>query len=110
MQKRGGGGTTRFGVVLTWELEFLVILNWRGGGGGQNCALYNGGGGGGGEGAQKVSNPPLSHFVAPLPIIDDRSLSVIHVSERIHVRMYPDINMLSFQQINCLLPLQFSPE
>ena len=32
--------------------------------------------GGGGEGAQKVSDPRFSHFVAPLPVINDQSLFI----------------------------------
>ena len=68
----GGGGTTCFGVVLTWMLGALTILE---GGGAQEVSRGRGGcthfypvlRGLMGGGAQNVSNPQFSHFVARPP-------------------------------------------
>ena len=59
------------GVGLSWKLEVLAILK----GGAKsfqslNEKFYSVLGGG----AQTVSDPRFSHFVAPLPIINDQSL------------------------------------
>ena len=69
---KGGGGKTGFEVVLKQELEVLAILM----GGAKSSHTNGGGGGGGGQkvypvsrggGAQTVSDPRFSHFVAPPP-------------------------------------------
>ena len=68
-------GTTCFEAVLTWELEVLAILK----GAQKVFTLYLRGGAkrstlswGGGA---KVLDLQFFHFVAPLPVINDRSLS-----------------------------------
>ena len=73
--------TTSFEVVLTWKLEVLAILK-----GGTKCfhLLKRKGGRahktfypaltGQEEGLIKVSDQQFCYFVAPLPIISDRSL------------------------------------
>ena len=90
------GGIKRFEVVLTWDLEVLAIVKEA-----QKDttsfevvlprelqAILMGGEGGGAKrfhslkrvhkqfypvlrGAQKVSNPQFSHFVAPIPPLDN---------------------------------------
>ena len=80
MLKGDGGGTSSLWVVLTWEFEVQATL--KVGGGAQTVSI--GGGGmnknpcleciGGGGGAQTVSDPRFSNFVAPLPVINDHSL------------------------------------
>ena len=73
-----GGGTRSCEVVLTQELESLATL--MGGGGAQSFHSIKGGaqkvlpcfdGGGGGGSAKKVLDPLFSHFVDPLPVIND---------------------------------------
>ena len=56
------GDTANFKVVLTQELEVSAILNWGGG-------------------AQNVSDPRFSHFVSPLPMINDQFLSRVGKKE-----------------------------
>ena len=67
----GGGCTTRFEVVLIRELEVLAILI-GGGGGGKKFPSFK-------RGRNKFHPRwaifPFSHFVAPLPVINDQSLS-----------------------------------
>ena len=78
-----GGGRTCFGEVFPRRPEVLAILK---GGGVQKVSTLRKWAlekklpcleeGGGGEGrVQKVSDPRFSHFVAPLPVINDQSLS-----------------------------------
>ena len=67
-----------------WMLEVLAIL--MRGGGDKKFPLFKRGGGrekfytvlsvcvGGGGGACTVSNPRFSHFIDPLPVINDQSL------------------------------------
>ena len=85
MHAEGGlGNTTRFGVVLPWELEVLAILN---GGRILTFPLFKVCGGGVREkvypcreGGQKVMGPRFSYFVAPappLPVINDQSLTLV---------------------------------
>ena len=69
-----GGGTKCFWVVLAilkgWGMQKVSTLEKGGGGAGtETLTLLRGG-------AQKVSDPRFSHFVA-LPLINDQSLSFI---------------------------------
>ena len=55
---RGGGAQTGFEILLTQELEVLAIVM---AGGRKKCyPVFRGGGG-----AQNVSDPRFSYFVAP---------------------------------------------
>ena len=126
LQKRGGwkssshakGGHNKF-----WGSFYLVawsFSHFKGGGGAKIFHSLKGGGmksftlswGGAqkvlpcleGGGAQKVSDQRLSHFVAPLPVISDRSLrDVIYPS----ICLNTEVIVISLlHQISCLL-LQF---
>ena len=73
MLKRGGGGTTSFEVVLTWELEVLAIVmggtkSFHPWGRKKFYSVLRGG-------AKGFGPTQFSHFVAPLPVINDQSLS-----------------------------------
>ena len=102
-------GTKGLEVVLTWKLEVLAILKE----GAQHLHYSKAGGGGGGwrrkkcypglKGgrAQKVSDPRLSHFVAPLPVINDQidnSDMSTYIYVCIILCMYAKYYFLSFQQ------------
>ena len=78
----GGGGTTRFGEVLTGELEVLAIRKGKR----KRCPpfkrgmqtvlpCFEGGGGGGGRGTEHL-RPTIFPFSTPPPsVINDRSLT-----------------------------------
>ena len=76
--ERGGGGLqTVLGVVLTWVLEILSILE-AGGTKGFHTPFERGGRVDLSI-AQNVSDPRFSDFVAPpLPVINDQSLIVAY--------------------------------
>ena len=71
-----------FKVVLISELEVLAIVM----GGAQKVSTLQKGGGAQtvlpclqGGGGRKSFGPAISHFVAPLPVINDQSLGVLLV-------------------------------
>ena len=65
----GGGGAG-------WPQQFSMFKKKKGGGGGEvlPCLEW------GGDGGQQVLDSQFSHFVAPLPVINDRSLTKSHPS------------------------------
>ena len=85
------GGTTSFEVVFNTEACLAIMMG--GGGGRKKFPPFKRGGrkkfypvlrGGG---AQKVSDPRFSHFVAPppLPVINDQSLSIPNARTYTHI-------------------------
>ena len=90
----GGGGGLGGGLQNGSGARGFLPL-WKGGGGGGSFSHIGGAKGGwaqkvlsclgGGVAAQNVSDQQLSHFVAPLPIINDQSLKlgiqVFHIIE-----------------------------
>ena len=103
----GGWGAKSFGVVFAWSLMILAILK-----GGTNSfhalkggvrkvlpCLERGG-------VQKVSDLRFSHFVAPLHIINDQSLSMMLKQT---FSQFSDFNTLPRTSVGltCLFPLVF---
>ena len=91
-EKGAGGGAEKVLAMLKWgHNKFCAVAlsfshNEKGGGGGAKSFHSLKGGGGGQKftlilrrGVQKVWGPQFSHFVAPLPVINDPSQRLPHV-------------------------------